>query len=207
MGLKLFSFSDIPLYAEALTSVLSREPWVDSARWQVGIDHLPTWDAGSRPDLALVLCHADVRPQWIRIVVRHTAARVVAVGVSAAESDVVECAEAGASGYFFVDQPIAELRAVVQAAVDDQVLCPPRVAATLLKRVSSLAQERRCDSRLSRLTTRERQILHLIDAGRSNKEIASWLAIDLCTVKNHVHHIIEKLEVSRRGEAAAMLHA
>jgi DNA-binding NarL/FixJ family response regulator len=50
-------------------------------------------------------------------------------------------------------------------------------------------------------------ILNLLDAGLSNKEISARLNIELGTVKNHVHHILEKLEVERRGQAAAAARA
>ena len=59
--------------------------------------------------------------------------------------------------------------------------------------------------RRSRL--RELQIVELVDQGLSNKEIASQLCIELPTVKNHVHRILEKLGVRRRAEAAALLRA
>jgi DNA-binding NarL/FixJ family response regulator len=58
---------------------------------------------------------------------------------------------------------------------------------------------------LEALTAREREILRLIDDGCSNKEIAQRLSIEVTTVKNHVHHILEKLGVRRRAEAAAAL--
>lgn len=206
MELNVYSFSDIPLYAEALSAVLTGQPWIASARWQTGIDVVPSWDDMSRPDVVLVMCHPDLRPHWIRIVVRETGARVVAVGVSSADDDVLQCAEAGACGYFFADQPISQLYDVVRAALSDEVLCPPTVVATLLRRVCTLAEENDGASRLRRLTRRECEVLDLIAAGRSNKEIAHTLTIDLCTVKNHVHHVIAKLGVSRRGEAAAVLH-
>ena len=44
MAVRLFSFSDIPLYAEALSAVLAGQSWVASACWQTGIDHVPDWD-------------------------------------------------------------------------------------------------------------------------------------------------------------------
>jgi DNA-binding NarL/FixJ family response regulator len=53
------------------------------------------------------------------------------------------------------------------------------------------------------LTGREREIVSLIDQGFSNREIAAELGIELSTVKNHVHHILEKLHAHRRTEAAA----
>src|SRR4051812_9685329 len=55
------------------------------------------------------------------------------------------------------------------------------------------------------LTPRELEILSLIEDGRSNKEIAYLLFIEVSTVKNHVHCILEKLHVSRRTEAAAVI--
>ena len=55
----------------------------------------------------------------------------------------------------------------------------------------------------SRLTPRETEIVRLIAEGLSNKQIALRLSIEFATVKNHVHRILEKLEVDRRAEAAA----
>jgi DNA-binding NarL/FixJ family response regulator len=57
------------------------------------------------------------------------------------------------------------------------------------------------------LTSRELQVIRLIDQGLSNKEIASRLSIEVTTVKHHVHNILEKLSVHRRGEAAARVRA
>jgi len=56
----------------------------------------------------------------------------------------------------------------------------------------------------SALTPREREIMVLLDQGISNKEIARRLGIQLSTVKNHVHHILEKLHADRRGQAVAL---
>lgn len=53
------------------------------------------------------------------------------------------------------------------------------------------------------LTSREREVIELIDQGCSNKQIARTLSIEVATVKHHVHHLLAKLKVSRRGEAAA----
>jgi DNA-binding NarL/FixJ family response regulator len=55
------------------------------------------------------------------------------------------------------------------------------------------------------LTRREREIVVLIDDGLSNKEIAQRLNIEVATVKNHVHNLLEKLHVSTRAQAAAHL--
>lgn len=52
------------------------------------------------------------------------------------------------------------------------------------------------------LTNREREVIQLIDQGLSNKEIAQALNLELSTVKNHVHSILNKYRVSRRSQAA-----
>ena len=57
------------------------------------------------------------------------------------------------------------------------------------------------------LTRREREVLTLIELGWSNKQIAQNLCIEVRTVKNHVHNLLEKLRVTRRGEAAARVRS
>ena len=91
---------------------------------------------------------------------------------------------------------------VVESVARGEMLCSPRLAATLLHRVATLAQERHSPGPLDSLTVRERQIVDLLGDGLSNKEIARGLQIEVTTVKNHVHHILEKLQVARRADAA-----
>lgn len=98
------------------------------------------------------------------------------------------------------DLPEGQLRSLVQKAANSTYQSLERFRT---QRVESLAAERRgppCDAVL---TPREKEILALIDDGLSNKQIAQRLFIEVPTVKNHVHNILEKLNVSRRSEAAA----
>jgi DNA-binding NarL/FixJ family response regulator len=81
-----------------------------------------------------------------------------------------------------------------------------RVAAVLASRVCELsAGPRPARPEEARLTAREREIVELVAAGLSNKEISQLLTIELATVKNHVHIILAKLGVSRRSEVAARI--
>jgi DNA-binding NarL/FixJ family response regulator len=82
----------------------------------------------------------------------------------------------------------------------------PRAAAALLRRVGALAADRPAvSSPRGELTAREREIVELIALGLSNKAIAARLHVEIATVKNHVHNILDKLQVHRRGEIAAHL--
>ena len=131
---------------------------------------------------------------------------VVALAVREADDDIVSWAEAGVSGIVGRNASIAELLDAVGAAVADEVLCSPAVAGALLRRVAAMsAGGARHDG--PPLTRRERQIVRLIADGLSNKEIASALHIELATVKNHVHNILEKLGVGHRTEAVVVARA
>ena len=97
-----------------------------------------------------------------------------------------------------------ELADVLRVAARGEALCSPQMIAALLRRVATLARE---NTATSALTGRELEVMALIDEGLSNKQIARRLSIELPTVKNHVHHILEKLGVQGRYEAAARLRA
>jgi LuxR family maltose regulon positive regulatory protein len=74
----------------------------------------------------------------------------------------------------------------------------------LLARVSTLAGGQASPGAAVRLTDREREVLRLVGTGLSNKQIGQRLCIEVPTVKNHVHHILSKLGVSGRHEAARL---
>jgi DNA-binding NarL/FixJ family response regulator len=132
--------------------------------------------------------------------------RIVALAVREVDEDVVAWVEAGVSGLVSRDAALAELLDAIEAAAHDEVLTTPSVTAALLRRVAALGGERR-NGGDAVLTRREREIIRLIDEGLSNKQIAASLRIELATVKNHVHHILVKLGVQRRAEAAALMRA
>ena len=132
--------------------------------------------------------------------------KVVVLGIAEREADVIAWAEAGAAGYISREASRDDLRAALEAAVAGETIASPRVVAALLRRLNAVAHA----SPLERygaetLTPREQQVARLVGEGLSNKEIARQLCIEVATVKNHVHHILGKLEVSRRSQAVAYL--
>lgn len=131
-------------------------------------------------------------------------ARLLAIAVRNRDRDVLGCIEAGAVGYVLRGASVEELADAVHRAVRDEPLAPPRVIATLMRRVAALSANG-ARAGVDDLTTREREVIELIEQGLSNKEIAAQLSIAVTTVKNHVHSILEKLKVHRRGEAASLV--
>jgi DNA-binding NarL/FixJ family response regulator len=74
-----------------------------------------------------------------------------------------------------------------------------------VRRLALLAGRQVSKEPNTHITDREQEILSLIDEGLSNKQIATRLLIEVATVKNHIHNILEKLGAKRRGEAAALM--
>lgn len=133
---------------------------------------------------------------------------IIALAIPESESHVIACAEAGIVAYVAREATLPDLVAAIEGAARGEAHCSPQVAGSLLRRIGAMSRERAADDGdCGRLTARELEIVTLIDRGLSNKEIAGALFIELATVKNHVHHILEKLGVQRRSQAAARVRA
>jgi DNA-binding NarL/FixJ family response regulator len=138
----------------------------------------------------------------------HPDVRVLALAIRETEDLVIACAEAGVAGYVTRDASLADVAAVARDAARGEAPCSPRIAAHLLHRVAVLAATRPAEPDAGdALTRREQEILALVDEGLTNKQIALELCIEVATVKNHVHNILSKLQVSRRSQAAAVVRS
>lgn len=133
---------------------------------------------------------------------------VVAVGISEDDEDaIVACAEAKVAAYHTRAESLAGLLVLINVVVKGKISCPPQISAMLLRRASAVAGRRRPATKDPVLTSREIQILQMLELGRSNQEISDELSIAVHTVKNHVHSLLTKLGVNTRAEAAALSHS
>ena len=96
---------------------------------------------------------------------------------------------------------LTDLVAAMNGVINGELPCSPRVAGTLVRRLAALAAEQAPELETV-LTGRDCQIGGLLEQRHSNKEIAGRLGIEVATVKNHVHNLLEKLNVHRRAAAA-----
>jgi DNA-binding NarL/FixJ family response regulator len=120
---------------------------------------------------------------------------------------VVEALRAGASGFLLKDAPPAELvRAVRVVAAGDALLAPTVTRRLLDRMVAQLTIAHGSNPRLEQLTEREREVLQLVARGRSNGEIAGELHVSETTVKTHVSHVLEKLDLRDRVQAVVMAY-
>jgi DNA-binding NarL/FixJ family response regulator len=132
--------------------------------------------------------------------------RVVVLSIIETQENVVNWAEAGITGYIPTTAALTELTTLLHDISNGKQACSAHVAAGLLRRIASGAtDDEHAPTSPLLLTSRELQILNLIDAGLSNKEIARQLVISLGTTKSHVHSLLAKLNVQRRGQAAALM--
>lgn len=135
--------------------------------------------------------------------------KVLALGLTEEKRRVLRYVEAGATGYVLRDHSLEDLVQIVRAAQDGKVFVSPEIAAAMMQRLSDLAQlfsdVENSAADTSGLTPRELEVLELIGQRKTNQQIAEQLVIEVGTVKNHVHSILEKLNVGSRGEAAAYL--
>ena len=199
---------EIRLYRDGLADMLRAEPAIEVVATAAGADEAVRAMRELAPDVVLLDMAIPDNMWLVRALVEAVpGTRVVALAVPEIEREVLACAEAGVAGYVTRDGSIEDVVAAVESAARGEVVVSPRMAATLFQRVATLALERSPVNIESRLTTRELEILDLIDQGLSNKEIARRLTIELSTVKNHVHNILDKLNVTRRAEAAARARA
>jgi NarL family two-component system response regulator LiaR len=123
-------------------------------------------------------------------------ARVIVLTSFADDDKLLPALRAGAAGYLLKNAEPQELARAVRAANAGEALLDPHVAARL---VDALAGEK---EPLDRLTPREREVLQLIGRGFSNKRIAQELRLSEKTVKTHVGHVLAKLGVGDRTQAA-----
>jgi two-component system, NarL family, nitrate/nitrite response regulator NarL len=202
--IRLFIVCDTRLYREGLAQILAGHAGItvvgaaaDSEQALPGLRELS-------PDVVLLdsaLSGATAALLTLREEDPDT--KIVALTLPETEEDVIEFAEAGVSGYVTRDASVNDLVDTIRSVNRGELICSPRIAAALMRRLSAVAAENPRGT--ARLTLREREIVQLIDAGLANKEIASRLHIELSTVKNHVHNILEKLGVHRRAEIVRLL--
>ncbi|MGW0732756.1 response regulator [Streptomyces sp. NPDC002851] len=130
---------------------------------------------------------------------RGARAKVLVLTTYDTDSDTLPAIEAGATGYLLKDAPRDELFTAVRAAAKGRTVLSPAIASRLVSRVRTPSGTPGNEP----LSDREREVLHLVAKGTSNREIARELFISEATVKTHLTHLYAKLGVKDRAAAVA----
>jgi two-component system, NarL family, nitrate/nitrite response regulator NarL len=165
-----------------------------------GVADVVLIDAAPDPQTALARTW-EARERWPE-------AKLIALGLDREDETVVDFIEAGAQGYVLKGASPDGLVEVIRAVHQGRSFCSPRVVASVLARIAALSGLRTVSlpQSVEPLTLREREVLALLAAGLGNKEVGRHLRITVQTVKNHVHRILEKLQVHRRREAVRIAY-
>jgi len=199
---------DQALFREALHLLLSVQPGIEVIGEAADGEQAITLAAVHQPDVILMDLQMPVLDgvaATVRLKSALPGCRVIALTTFDDDARVFEALRAGAVGYLLKDVSGAGLVAAIRAAVRGEMPLQPVVVA---KVVGELARRPAPDAvpslSIDALTPREMDILRLMCAGRSNREIAETLVIAEGTVKNHVTHILGKLGARDRTQAVIL---
>ena len=119
------------------------------------------------------------------------------------EEAVLASLLAGASGFLLKNTGRVDLLRAVRAIAKGESLLDPAVTGAVTRKLVALASTTE-DERIAPLSAREREVLALVAQGLTNKQIAERIVIAEATARNHVSHILNRLGMHRRSEAAAL---
>ena len=194
----VFVVSDVRFYREGLGHVLASTNDIVVLGTAAATDEGLRLAAALEPDVVL-LDTAMIDGVWVaqQLATAMAAPKIIALAVPRTEEELLVLVEAGVLGYVTREQSVDDVVAAIRSVVREEVVCSPKMHTLVVKRLRALAAEFAPPVH-PRLTAREHEILELIAQGLSNKEIASALRIERSTVKNHVHNILDKLQVQTR---------
>jgi DNA-binding NarL/FixJ family response regulator len=148
-----------------------------------------------------VLIDAECTPHLFELIAAFRQARpqlkLMVLGGDVGEEQIERVIGAGAKGYLPLAAPETEIRTAVESVHDGSVWAPRTVISRLLEN-RPLDHPQSAATALPQFTVRERQVLKLLRAGKSNREIAAALSIDAGTVKAHIGRLMRKVGVSNR---------
>lgn len=195
-SIKIMIVDDHPVVREGLSRIIVSESGMEViAEAGTGAEALTQYRK-LRPDIVLL----DMRMpemtgiQTIEAIRKEFSnARIIVLSTYDLEEDIYQSLQAGARGYILKDSPRNELLTSIRRVHAGERVIPPNIATRLAERIGG-----------NELTAREFEVLKLITAGKSNKQIGDDLGISEGTVKSHVNNILDKLGVTDRTQAVSV---
>ena len=214
--IKIIIYSDIRIYCEGLSQILSGLDTIEVIAAESSLQDAPSTIKNLSPHVILLdmtMAHSNAMAKKFNQLFPKI--KIIALAVPEDEQNIMQCAEAGISGYVAREASIDDLINTVISTEQGEFCCPPKIAAFLFQKIQHLSNCAKQNilsdltpqpsHQIDELTRREQQIIHLMATGLSNKQVAKKLVIEVSTVKNHVHNILVKLGVSNRVQAIAIL--
>ena len=140
-----------------------------------------------------------------RILATDNGARILILTTFDLDEYVYEALRAGASGFVLKDDPAEQLLGAIRIVAGGEALLSPAITKRVISQFSRIPQ-RAPQKKLEDLTERELEVLRLIARGLSNSEIGQELYISDTTVKTHITHIFQKLDLRDRVQAVVLAY-
>ena len=206
--IRVLLVDDEPLVRSGLRAILAADDDVDVvAEADDGVAAAAAVEA-DHPDVVLMdvrMPRLDGITATARILQRHPGVRVLVVTTFSADDYVLDALRAGAAGFLLKRAEPEQIREAVRiVARGDSVLFPAAVRRLVVD--ADPPRTSTHQALLARLTDRERDVLRLLAAGRSNAEIAAELWLGVETVKTHVGNVLAKLGARDRMQAAILAY-
>jgi DNA-binding NarL/FixJ family response regulator len=203
-ALRLLIASEVRFLRDSMGEILGRNPAMSVIGNAQDCGQILSMSLELRPDLVLLDAALPNGIAGVRQLRETTARpRVVVFAVTESIESVVNWAEAGIAGYIPSNAGLADLSELVTDIAAGRQVCSGSVSAGLIRRIAATAIWPGGHKRSpAKLTKREVEIVGLIGTGLSNKQIARHLNIGVATTKSHVHSVLNKLNLQRRGQAA-----
>ena len=199
-AIRIVVADDHPIVRAGIVGLLDQAPGIEVVGEASDGAEAVELAASERPDLVLMdlrMPGVDGASATASIVAAGQGTRVLVLTTYETDDHILAAIEAGASGYLLKAAPQAEILAGIRAVAAGETVLAPSIAAKLVSRVRADAASVAPPA----LSPREREVLALVAAGRSNPEIARDLYIGEATVKTHLLHAFEKLGVNDRTRA------
>jgi DNA-binding NarL/FixJ family response regulator len=210
--IRILLINEIQLISNVIAASLEDEPDIHIAECVSSIEEGLRIIQEQEIDVVLVsirLSNSGALQFTRKVTMDNPETKVLVLGLSEDKKQVIQFVEAGASGVVSKDDSITELLETIRAANNEKAFVSPELASALMHRLSEVTRLLMdCSDSFpeeANLTPRELEILEMIGNKMTNRQIADELVIEVGTVKNHVHSILEKLGVHSREDARAYL--
>lgn len=204
--MKILIVDNSILFREGLVSLLKDQKDVDCIEEAGTVREAVEKAEALQPDIILTDYHLPdgTGVEATRaILARQPKAKVIFLTVSEDDAHIAEALRSGAKGYLLKNIRASSLLDALRSLNRGEVAMSRATMARVLEIFARSAAQPDLPLSLPNLTAREVEILHLLVRGFSNQRIASQLVISENTVKNHVHNILEKLQMKNRQDLIA----
>lgn len=204
--IKVLIIDDHEIVREGIKTILQAEPDLEVVGESGTAEQLTRLVNQTRPDIVLLdVCLPGLSGAEAcrRLTVSHPDVAVLMISTYSDQQLVEECIKAGAKGYVVKDIERFTLKESIRAIHAGGGAVSPAVAATVLDRLRATDEAPTQPSSIP-LSNTQLEIVRLIAAGFSNREIADRVHLSQNTVKSHAQEIFRKLDVGNRVEAALM---